>query len=376
MYIKVTSGDFDHICSQIKKAKSQGDGAIGKVSRARNVEQDIASRMNISHDLSYLSREVSYEINRLDTLVRAIRQAEDDFEDADKDVRSKSKITAAKIRKAQRDAYWEATRTEIAEHLDKLKIKMKNLYEALGAGGTVAIGAIAGGITHLVMEDLHVDDLIDSYKNKGAVYQAFQYGKCAYKIGKGACKLVGSVLSITTIAAIPVGICGAVTATNDIANGLADLSYVTKGEYDKVGQTNYLEDFLIDKGGEVGEMLGNEAAGETFGKVLYTGLEAVDFLDDTDKFLKSAGNLNTVITGTTGTSFVWGKTTFDDILNNEFKLYKPIDWVKGSFMDPTSPMNFIVDAAHDIHSMYKGGVKFADSYTDLLTSSNTSAGDK
>lgn len=376
MYIKVTSSDIDHICSQIKRAKSQGDGAIGKVSRARSVEQDISSRMNISHDLGYLAREVSQEINRLDALLRVISQAENDFEDADKDVRAKSKITAAHIRKAQKEANWEALRLEISEHLDRLKGKLKDLYEVFGAGGTVVAGAITGGLSHLIMEDLHVDDLIDSYKNKGAVYEAFQYGKCAYKIGKGVVSLVGSVAAMTSIAAIPVALCGAVSATNDIANGLADLSYVTKEKYDMVGKTNYLEDFLIDKGGEVGEMLGNEAAGETFGQAVYTGIGLVNFLDDTDKFLKSAGKLNTVLTGETGTSFVWGKTTFDDVLNNEFKLYKPIDWVKGSFMNPTSTMNFIVDAGHDIRSMYKEGVKFADSYIDLLTSANTSAGDK
>lgn len=155
MYIKVTSGDIDHICSQIKRAKSQGDGAIGKVSRARNVEHDISSRMNISHDLSYLSREVGYEISRLDMLLRAIRQAENDFEDADKDVRSKSKTMATKIRKAQREALWETISASLFNALQEFKRKYSAMLAALSrTSATQANGPIIGGASLILLANL------------------------------------------------------------------------------------------------------------------------------------------------------------------------------------------------------------------------------
>ncbi|MFR7743467.1 MAG: hypothetical protein ACLU3I_09355 [Acutalibacteraceae bacterium] len=107
-------------------------------------------------------------------------------------------------------------------------------------------------------------------------------------------------------------------------------------------------------------MLGNRDAGEKFGELAYTGLDLVSFLDGADKMLKSFGKINTDLTGKTGYSFVWGKTSFDDVIGNEFKCYKPDEWLRSKFMDADSTANFVIEAAKNVKSFYKQSKKYVD----------------
>ena len=107
-------------------------------------------------------------------------------------------------------------------------------------------------------------------------------------------------------------------------------------------------------------MLGNRNAGEKFGELAYTGLDLVSFLNGADKMLKSFGKINTDLTGKTGYSFVWGKTSFDDVIGNEFKWYKPDELIRSQFMSADSTANFVIEAAKNVKSVYKSGKKYAD----------------
>ena len=107
-------------------------------------------------------------------------------------------------------------------------------------------------------------------------------------------------------------------------------------------------------------MLGNKKAGEKFGELAYTGLDMVSLLKGTEKMLKSFGKLNTDLTGKTGYSFVWGKTSFDDVIGNEFKWYKPDEWLRSKFMDADSTANFVIEAAKNVKSFYKQSKKYVD----------------
>ena len=200
----------------------------------------------------------------------------------------------------------------------------------------------------------------ESYQNHGTVYDIVEYGKAALKIGKGVVKIAGAVAAISTGVGIPIAICGIISAGNDIINAGTDIANIALDQYDEVGKTNYLKDLLKKNGGELGGMLGNRDAGEKFGELAYTGLDLVSFLDGADKMLKSFGKINTDLTGKTGYSFVWGKTSFDDVIGNEFKCYKPDEWLRSKFMDADSTANFVIEAAKNVKSFYKQSKKYVD----------------
>lgn len=199
-----------------------------------------------------------------------------------------------------------------------------------------------------------------SYQNHGTMYDVVEYGKGAVKIGKGVVKIAGAVAAISTGVGIPIAICGIISAGNDIINAGTDIANIALDQYDEVGKTNYLKDLLKKNGGELGGMLGNRDAGEKFGELAYTGLDLVSFLDGADKMLKSFGKINTDLTGKTGYSFVWGKTSFDDVIGNEFKCYKPDEWLRSKFMDADSTANFVIEAAKNVKSFYKQSKKYVD----------------
>ena len=199
-----------------------------------------------------------------------------------------------------------------------------------------------------------------SYQNHGTMYDAVEYGKAALKIGKGVVKIAGAVAAISIGVGIPIAICGIISAGNDIINAGTDIANVALDQYDEVGKTNYLKDLLKKNGRELGEMLGNKNAGEKFGELTYTGLDLVSFLNGAEKMLKSFGKVNTDLTGKTGYSFVWGKTSFDDVIGNEFKWYRPDEWLRSKFMDADSTANFVIEAAKSVKSAYKSGKKYAD----------------
>lgn len=199
-----------------------------------------------------------------------------------------------------------------------------------------------------------------SYQNHGTVYDIVEYGKGAVKIGKSIVKIAGAVAACSTVAGIPVALCIITSAGNDIASASADIVHVARDEYDEVGKTNYLKDLLKKNGGELGEMLGNKKAGEKFGELAYTGLDMVSLLKGTEKMLKSFGKLNTDLTGKTGYSFLWGQTSFEDVIGNEFKWYKPDEWLRSKFMNADSTANFVIEAAKNVKSFYKQSKKYVD----------------
>lgn len=200
----------------------------------------------------------------------------------------------------------------------------------------------------------------ESYQNHGTVYDIVEYGKAALKIGKGVVKIAGAVAAISTGVGIPIAICGIISAGNDIINAGTDIANIALDQYDEVGKTNYLKDLLKKNGGELGGMLGNRDAGEKFGELAYTGLDLVSFLDGADKMLKSFGKLNTDLTGKTGYSFLWGQTSFEDVIGNEFKWYKPDEWLRSKFMNADSTANFVIEAAKNVKSFYKQSKKYVD----------------
>ena len=159
--------------------------------------------------------------------------------------------------------------------LDSLKADMAGVSKAIVKKGKKTVAKIK-----------------KSYDEKGFVYKALQYGKSAVKVGAGVVKIAGAVALVAGSggAALPVAACITLSACNDIYNGMMDATYTYTGDYNKIGNTNLLKEFLVKQGRETGEALfGDKKLGEMMGNWVYTGLDIVSFLNGVDKLGKSFG---------------------------------------------------------------------------------------
>ena len=193
-----------------------------------------------------------------------------------------------------------------------------------------------------------------SYDEKGFVYKALQYGKAAVKVGEGVVKIAGAVALVAS-------------AGNDVYNAMMDATYTYTGDFNKIGNTNLLKEFLVKQGRETGEALfGDKKLGETMGNWVYTGLDIVSFLNGVDQLGKSFGKFQTAITGTAGTSKVWGEIHMKDVIENTHKLYKKDGIIKTVLrIDPTSVGNFGYDVVTGAMKAIQSAGKLGSTIADL-----------
>ena len=208
-----------------------------------------------------------------------------------------------------------------------------------------------------------------SYDEKGFVYKALQYGKSAVKVGAGVVKIAGAVALVAGSggAALPVAACITLSACNDIYNGMMDATYTYTGDYNKIGNTNALKDFLVKQGRETGEILfGDEKLGEKMGSWAYTGLDVVSFLNGVDKLGKSFGKLQTITSGTAETSKVWGEIHMDDVIDNDLKYLSKDGIIKTVLnIDPNSVANFGYDVVTGTIKSIKSAGKLGNTIANL-----------
>lgn len=214
-----------------------------------------------------------------------------------------------------------------------------------------------------------VSKIKKSYDEKGFVYKALQYGKAAVKVGEGVVKIAGAVALVAGSggAALPVATCLALSACNDVYNAMMDATYTYTGDFNKIGNTNLLKEFLVKQGRETGEALfGDKKLGETMGNWVYTGLDIVSFLNGVDQLGKSFGKFQTAITGTAGTSKVWGEIHMKDVIENTHKLYKKDGIIKTVLrIDPTSVGNFGYDVVTGAMKAIQSAGKLGSTIADL-----------
>ena len=236
--------------------------------------------------------------------------------------------------------------------LDSLKADMAGVSKAIVKKGKKTVAKIK-----------------KSYDEKGFVYKALQYGKSAVKVGAGVVKIAGAVALVAGSggAALPVAACITLSACNDIYNGMMDATYTYTGDYNKIGNTNALKDFLVKQGGETGEILfGDEKLGEKMGSWAYTGLDVVSFLNGVDKLGKSFGKLQTITSGTAETSKVWGEIHMDDVIDNDLKYLSKDGIIKTVLnIDPNSVANFGYDVVTGTIKSIKSAGKLGNTIANL-----------
>lgn len=236
--------------------------------------------------------------------------------------------------------------------LDSLKADMAGVSKAIVKKGKKTVAKIK-----------------KSYDEKGFVYKALQYGKSAVKVGAGVVKTAGAVALVAGSggAALPVAACITLSACNDIYNGMMDATYTYTSDYNKIGNTNALKDFLVKQGRETGEILfGDEKLGEKMGSWAYTGLDVVSFLNGVDKLGKSFGKLQTITSGTAETSKVWGEIHMDDVIDNDLKYLSKDGIIKTILnIDPNSVANFGYDVVTGTIKSIKSAGKLGNTIADL-----------
>lgn len=236
--------------------------------------------------------------------------------------------------------------------LDSLKADMAGVSKAIVKKGKKTVAKIK-----------------KSYDEKGFVYKALQYGKSAVKVGAGVVKIAGAVALVAGSggAALPVAACITLSACNDIYNGMMDATYTYTGDYNKIGNTNALKDFLVKQGRETGEILfGDEKLGEKMGSWAYTGLDVVSFLNGVDKLGKSFGKLQTITSGTAETSKVWGEIHMDDVIDNDLKYLSKDGIIKTVLnIDPNSVANFGYDVVTGTIKSIKSAGKLGNTIANL-----------
>ena len=344
------------------------------------LDMQIAATEQIRQSLDSLWRKSSAELTMLESMSHMLADAGNRFTETDQKLGRRAK--------GLNNAFDSAMKVGAAAAAVALKgidqnLKVSELNQAFGLAASPVLHNAVGTTSKKNRSDTLLDGIIGfgratiakgkklvsaakkNYENHGTVYDVVEYGKGAVKIVKSIVKIAGAVAACSTVAGIPVALCIITSAGNDIASASADIVHVARDEYDEVGKTNYLKDLLKKNGGELGEMLGNKKAGEKFGELAYTGLDMVSLLKGTEKMLKSFGKLNTDLTGKTGYSFVWGKTSFDDVIGNEFKWYKPDELIRSRFMSADSTANFVIEAAKSVKSVYKSGKKYVDEIFEI-----------
>lgn len=236
--------------------------------------------------------------------------------------------------------------------LDSLKADMAGVSKAIVKKGKKTVAKIK-----------------KSYDEKGFFYKAYQYGKAAVNVGAGVVKIAGAVALVAGSggAALPVAACITLSACNNIYNGMMDATYTYTGDYNKVGNTNALKDFLVKQGRETGEILfGDEKLGEKMGSWVYTGLDVVSLLNGVDKLGKSFGKLQTITSGTAETSKVWGEIHMDDVIDNDLKYLSKDGIIKTILhIDPNSVANFGYDVVTGTINSVKSAGKLGNTIADL-----------
>lgn len=197
-----------------------------------------------------------------------------------------------------------------------------------------------------------------SYDEKGKWYKAHQYGKAILSIGSAVIKIAASVAAISSGVGVPIAIVAIISAGNDFINAANNIAYTYTENYEEIDKHNALKDYLVQNGRYVGtEVLKNEDVGKGFGQLVYSGVEAVSFLDSADKMLKSFGKVNTVVTGTAKHSFVWGDSSWDDVIDNKIKFSFDKDYYirKMLKINPSSNGNIIYETVKGAYKTKKKG---------------------
>lgn len=376
--VGLEKASISSIRRQIERMQTENDNAEKKIRSALNgLDFEVASKQNIRNCLSNLAASANKQGGLSARYKSAFLSVTGSLTESDAKFGSRSQSIFDRIKKYTyagiRSIGDLFTRNKFIKYAATAGLFLANPGVAVVTGvlssDKVKSTCVKAGkkcVSAVRKEFLNEDGSFDYEKLK-------QYGKAALKVGKSVVKIVGAVSTIagalalaSTGAGIPAAIAAAspavvsiISAGNDFVNAFTDMAYVHEEQYDMVGQTNVLKDYLTDASGDIGGYLGNREVGEKIGAGIYTGIDIVTFLDGAEKMIKSLGKVNTIVTGTTGYSSILGKTSFDDIIDSKIKFdFEPDYFIRKILKtDPASDANIVYEAAKSVWKMFGKAAK-------------------
>lgn len=209
-----------------------------------------------------------------------------------------------------------------------------------------------------------------SYDKHGWAYNVWEYGKVIVNGLRGVVKAVASVIGTVASggSALPITVLVILSGANNIVNSVSDFISLNKKDYSKVGNHNWLKNMLVKNGAIVGEeFFGSKDIGENIGKTLYLGVDLVLFLDSIDSILKNFGKMNTQIEGKPRESFMWGKSSWEDLKDTKIKPDFSLNYIirKIKKTDPKSVKNLAFEIVKGLYSMGKKEVKVIGDVKEL-----------
>lgn len=377
--IKLTASELEGVKSQISRMSSKASDCANDVSSVRNnLDMEITAKRNIENRLDNIKREMTQHSEALSSYANILNDVVDDFIRTDANghaIHNSALLTGALANSGYGGVIiglpplphtGEMYRWDAQQKLEKVRNATKiftessakkedtGFFKKLWNKGKKAVKSAYGNVVKAGKDCVSwakdkIDDAKEWYNENEEAIKA--YGKAALKVAGGVVALAGTIATAvgTGGASIPLTVLSVVDSANDIASGVADLVHASKGEYDKVGETDLLKEAIVEGTGEIGEWLGDEEAGEQVGEWIYTGYNAVNFIADVDSALKSLGKVNTIVTGTTGYSKIWGWTSFDDVANTKIKFSLEPDYFIRKIMG--------VEGSSDLNIVYEAGKK-------------------
>ncbi len=369
---------------QIEKMQAESENAEKKIRSALNgLDFEVASKQNIRNCLNTLITSANRQGSLSGQYKTAFLNVTNSVVESDGKFGNQSQSICDRIKKyvegAASDAKKFFFKNKIAKYAALAGMFLTNplgvvMTSAVFPNSKIAKEYVKAGTEAVSLAKKIYDQAKESYDNKGVVYKAHQYGKAAIKVTAGAVKVGGAIGAIlfSTGASTPLSMITAISGINDMVSGIADGIYVHNEQYDMVGQTNALKNYLVESTGEIGAYFGKESTGEYIGNLIYTGFEAVTFLDGAEKMLTSMGKVNTILTGQYGSSgsFFWekDKVSFEAIANSKLKFAVEPDYFIRKILkvNPASDGNIIYEAGKSIFKMFGKASKFGKQISSLI----------
>ena len=212
-----------------------------------------------------------------------------------------------------------------------------------------------------------IKSAFDSYYSHGKVYKIVQYGKAVLKAAKGVGKIVAGVGSLIGSGGLstPVSLLSILSGANDVYNALMDGAYTYTGQYEKVGKTNALKDKLVEGGRTIGDLIGNQRIGETFGAVTYYGIDLVTSLASLEVGIAKVKQLTPTNYRLMGTEIKEiSKIKVDGIFTTDFEVLRYNAKLAGYMFSETT--NFLSNAG-TFYGLAENAIKVGKNIDKIIT---------
>lgn len=340
--------------SQAKKAKKTVTTANQNIRSIKNrIDPKVINKGDLSAKFRNIDSQLKSVSQKIDRINSFADSSANKYYRTEQRVRRSVPAAAVGVRKKGFGGGSGGGRIPYTEYDGRVEARDRGeLIKSLGAMCVGSSNAIADKVKSIYSV------LKKDYDARGNTFKVWHYGKAILGEGKAITKIAGGIAACFA-GGIPIGVVMLISGTNDFVNNTADMRLLSEGLYEEVG-VNWLKDLLIENGESIGkDFLGNAQVGALIGKLVYTGVDLVTFLDGLDKMISAFGKANTVLTGKPKLSPIWGEATYSDVLDNKISFSMDPEFFIRKLMkiDPSSDGNILYECCRRIYKTFRSAYK-------------------